>query len=140
MARPLPVLHGEGVECEDFNARFRAGGRDGADGIDTCLMAKYAWVTSLAGPAAIAVHYDRDVRWQALRIQLSCQAPVRLAWLQHLKQIFHDYKRPWYDSNTDLLAEHKWRDGGPEAQKCAEWKAGRADASALDNGVSKTAD
>ena len=83
----LPVLDGERVEREDFEAEPGGGFDDVADRVDAGAMAFDARQVALAGPAAVAVHDDGDVTRQAIELDLPGQrlfGPARGNPLQQL--------------------------------------------------------
>jgi len=59
--RPLPVVGGEGVQRQRGDAEVRSGCDDAAHGFGAGAMAGTAWQAAARGPAAVAVHDDRDV-------------------------------------------------------------------------------
>ena len=75
----LPVLDGKGVEGEDFEAEPRRGLDDVPDRVDAGAMPLDARQVPLAGPAAVAVHDDGDVAWQAIEFDLAGQRLFRPA-------------------------------------------------------------
>ena len=62
LSRALPVVAGEGVERELFDADARAMRDDLADRVGTTHVSHPAGAAASCGPAAVAVHDDRQVR------------------------------------------------------------------------------
>ena len=67
-ARSLPVLHREGVEGQDLDAKPGGPFDDLADRLDAGAMALDARQVTLCGPAAVAVHDDRHVFGEAVEV------------------------------------------------------------------------
>ena len=62
--RALPVFRGKGVDRQVLDADVLAVGGDPAEGLRPRLMSRGAWQPPLGGPAAIAVHNNRNMaRW-----------------------------------------------------------------------------
>jgi len=61
LCRPFPVLRGKGVETQPFDADFDCAANNVDDHGLAHLVAFDARESTLGGPAAIAVHHNRDV-------------------------------------------------------------------------------
>ena len=92
--RALPVLDGEGVEREDADAEA-GGGLDGvAHGLGAGTVAFHARQMTLRGPAAVAVHDDRDVRRQALEVDLAGESFVGRSRRNPRQELLKRHARP----------------------------------------------
>ena len=84
-AGTLPVFDREGVEGERLDAEARAGFDGGADGADAGFVASDARQTAASGPAAVAVHDDRDVRGEPGGVDCLGQIPVPISGLERFQ-------------------------------------------------------
>jgi len=84
-ARPLPILHREGIQGEGFDSQPRAGFHCGAYRADARLMSGHSRQPAPAGPAPIAIHNDGDVGGQAGGVDRLRQIPVFPPWLQRFQ-------------------------------------------------------
>ncbi len=70
VAGALPVLEGERIEREDFDADRRGFLDDGADGGGAVAVPEDSREAALLSPAAVAVHDDGDVPGDALGVDI----------------------------------------------------------------------
>ena len=75
-ARTLPVFGGESIQRQGLDAQPAAGFNGVTNSVDTRGMACGAGQIPLAGPAAVAIHNDGDVRGQAVRIDGFGELPI----------------------------------------------------------------
>ena len=67
--RTVPVLRGEGVECEVLHAQPHAFRCDAAHGLHSCLVSVGARFVAFCCPPAVAVHDDGDVPGYSCHVQ-----------------------------------------------------------------------
>ena len=89
-ARALPVLDRESVERQDADSHARAGLDRAAYRSHTRAVPGDAWQAAAFGPAAVAVHYDGDVRGQSGGIDGIRQLQVRITGPERFQQVFHE--------------------------------------------------
>src|SRR4051812_2808783 len=89
MPGTLPVLDGEGIQRESPNTEPRTRLDGTSDRIDTGLVPGGTRQVAPAGPPAIAIHNNRDMRWKPFRVQRLSQMPIPLPRPQRVEKCFH---------------------------------------------------
>ncbi len=105
-SRPLPVLRREGIQRQRLNPQSRAGFHGDSNRFDAGFVAGRARQISFLGPTSVAVHDDRNMGGQAVRIDGVGECPVLAAGLQNLEDIFHPAKYLWYTGTPAAERRH----------------------------------
>ena len=85
IARPLPVLDGEGLEGESVDSGAGAALDGGANGVDAGFVTGDAGEAALTRPAAVAIHNNGDVGGKAGGIDEPSELPVGMGRPERLQ-------------------------------------------------------
>ena len=100
-ARPLPVFGRKCVQRQAPRIPSCVHGLDGGSHrFHAGLVSGDARQIAAAGPAAVAVHDDGDVRGQSARVDGAGEDPILTAGLENLEQVFHLAKLLWYTGSA----------------------------------------